>query len=198
MPLDSFPVSVTLRDGVDVTLSPLQPSDSGALLSFYSELPEQDRAMLRDDVTSPEWAEGFLRMVENRQIISLVALVDEEVVSEASLYHSRHGWTRHVGEIRMTVAPRLRRKGLATAMASALVHLAIDLGLEKLIVQVVDDQLAARRTFERLGFHKEATLPNHVMDVAGTKRDLLLMANTTSQIRAALEAAHQELALQLI
>jgi hypothetical protein len=34
--------------------------------------------------------------------------------------------------------------------------------------------------------------------VAGTKRDLLLMANTTSQIRAALEAAHQELALQLI
>ena len=198
MPLDSFPVSVTLRDGAEITLVPLQPSDSGELLRFYGELPEEDRAMLRDDVTTPEWAEVFLRRVENRQVTSLVAKLDDELVGEASLYHSQHGWTRHVGEVRLTVAPRLRRKGLATALASALVHLAIDRGLEKLIVQVVDYQLAARRTFERLGFHKEATLPSHVMDMAGNKRDLLLMANGTSQIRAALEVASQESTLQLI
>jgi len=197
MPMDSFPACVTLRDGTEVTLTPLQPADSGALWEFYRDLPEEDRLVLRDDVTSADWVAGFLRQVEARKIISLVARDGEAVVGEASLYRTLHGWTRHVGELRINVGPGFRRKGLASALAAAQVQLATDLGIEKIIVQVVDNQLAARRTFERLGFHKEAVLPHHVMDINGVKRDLLLLANDVAHIWAAMEAANQDYAMRL-
>jgi RimJ/RimL family protein N-acetyltransferase len=197
MALDSFPADVTLRDGSVVVMTPLQAADSGALLAFYRHLPEDDRLVLKDDVTTADWAEGFLRKVETREVISLIAKTGGRVVGEATLYRTLHGWTRHVGEIRVTVAPDFRRKGLATDLAASLVNIATDLGIEKIIVQVVDNQTAARRTFEKLGFHREATLPHHVMDVAGMKRDLIVLANDVSQIWAAMEAANQDYAPHL-
>jgi RimJ/RimL family protein N-acetyltransferase len=102
-----------------------------------------------------------------------------------------------VGEIRVAVGCAHRRKGLGTALAAALVNIATDLGIEKIIVQVVDNQLAARRTFEKLGFHREAVLPHHVMDIAGMKRDLIVLANDVSLIWAAMEAANQDYAPHL-
>jgi RimJ/RimL family protein N-acetyltransferase len=197
MALDSFPADVILRDDSTVSVTPLQAADSGGLLAFYRGLPEEDRLVLRDDVTTADWAAGFLRKVETREVISLVAKAGGKVVGEASLYRTMHGWTRHVGEIRVAVTPAFRRKGLATALASGLVGIATDLGIEKIIVQVVDNQTAARRTFEKLGFHREATLPHHVMDIVGTKRDLIVLANDVSQIWAAMEAANQDYASHL-
>jgi len=197
MALDSFPANLTLRDGTILAVTPLQPSDSGALLAFYRSLPEEDRLVLRDDVTTADWAEGFLRKVETKEIISLIAKSAGKVVGEATLYRQLHGWTRHVGEIRVTVAPAFRRKGLATALASGQVKIATDLGIEKIIVQVVDNQLAARRAFEKLGFHKDAILPHHVMDIAGKKRDLIVLANDVSQVWAAMETVNQDYAPHL-
>jgi RimJ/RimL family protein N-acetyltransferase len=197
MALDSFPATVTLRDGTAVTVTPLQSTCTTALLSFYRHLPEEDRLVLKDDVTTAEWADGFLKKVETKEVISLIAKAGNKIVGEATLYRALRGWTRHVGEIRVTVALAFRRKGLATALAAALVKVATDLGIEKIIVQVVDNQLGARRTFEKLGFHKEAVLPHHVMDNAGMKRDLIVLANDVSQIWAAMETANQDFAPHL-
>lgn len=197
MALDTFPANVTLRDGTAITLLPLQQSCANALLSFYRHLPEEDRRVLKDDVTTTEWAEGFLKKVETQEVISLVAKAGGKVVGEATLYRALRGWTRHVGEMRVTVAAAYRRKGMASALAGAMVKVATDLGIEKIIVQVVDNQLGARRTFEKLGFHKEAVLPHHVMDVSGTKRDLIILANDVSQIWAAMESANQDFAPHL-
>jgi L-amino acid N-acyltransferase YncA len=191
MGLDSFPEQVNLRDGSKVTLTPLQPADSGAVLAFYRCLSEEDRQFLRDDVTSDHWAACFLRRAESGESISLVARAGNQVVGEASLHRTLHGWTRHVGELRVAVAAGSRRQGLGTLLASSLVKIATELGIEKIIVQVVDHQVAARRTFEKLGFHKEAVLPHHVMDLAGAKGDLLILANDVSRIWAAMEVMNQ-------
>lgn len=189
---DSFPKHLKLRDGATVVITPLLPSDSGGLLAFYRQIPEEDRQYLRDDVTSANWATRFLRKVEEGEVISLVAKRGDQVVGETSLYRTLHGWTRHVGEARVAVDVTCRRQGLGTALASAMVKIATDLGIEKIIVQVVDNQVAARRTFEKLGFHKEAVLPHHVMDVSGIKRDLIMLANDVSQIWAAMEFMNQD------
>ena len=77
-------------------------------------------------------------------------------------------------------------------MASTLVKIATDLGIEKIVVNMVENQLGARRTFEKLGFQKEAVLPRHVKDVSGVKRDLIVMANDVSQIWAAMESLVQD------
>ncbi len=194
MGLEGFPQQVTLRDGTQVTLVPLEPEQGKALRDFYKSLPEDERQVLRDDVTTDGWCERFLKKVESREVVSLIAKQGQKIVAEGSLYRALYGWSRHVGEIRVSVSREHRRKHLGTELTRALVHLATDLGIEKIIVQVVENQVGARRTFERLQFHKEAVLPHHVMDLCGTKRDLLILANDVSQIWAAMEAMTSDFA----
>ena len=188
MAFDGYPQTTTLKDGRQVSLAIAADVDAEALLAFYRALPIEERQVLRDDVTKAEWATRFLAKVKAGDVLSLVAKAGAEIVAEGSLYRTRHGWMRHVGEVRLTVARDWRRLGLGLAVAGALVKLATDVGIEKLIVQVVESQLGARRTFERLGFHHEAVLQHHVIDVSGIKRDLFVMANDVSQIWSAMEA----------
>ena len=52
----------------------------------------------------------------------------------------------------------------------------------------VQREPAAKRTFEKLGFHKEAELPRHVTDIHGKRLDLLIYANDVSHIWSAMES----------
>lgn len=189
---ESFPQTVALRDGETVAFQPLKPGDMDALRSFYGGLPEEDRLVLKDDVTTLDWSRRFRQRLESGEVISLVARKGASIVGEGTLYRTFHGWTRHVGEIRIACGAKYRRKGMGTALVSTLVKLATDLGIEKIIVQVVADQVGARRTFEKLGFHKDAVLPHHVMDLNGAKHDLILMANDIPLIWAAMESMNLE------
>lgn len=190
---ESFPQNVALRDGAVVELQPLKPGDMDDLHHFYRGLPVEDRLVLKDDVTTLEWSRRFRHRLETGEVISLVARSGTAIVGEGTLYRTFHGWTRHVGEIRIACHADYRRRGLGTTLVSTLVKLATDLGIEKIIVQVVADQLGARRTFEKLGFHKDAVLPHHVMDLTGAKHDLILMANDIPLIWAAMESMNLEM-----
>jgi L-amino acid N-acyltransferase YncA len=188
MRLEGFPRSLTLRDGTPFTVRPVKRGDQPALLAFYRELPQEDRLFLKDDVTTESWADRFIRRIERGEALSLVAEKDGAILAEATLYRPRHGWSAHVGELRVAVARSHRRKGLATALAGMLVKLATDQGVDKLIVEVVENQVAALRTFAKLGFQQEAVLRGHVKDIRGARRDLLIFANDVSHIWAAMEA----------
>lgn len=183
-----FPETITLKDGTEVHFSVLRPDEGANLQAFYRALPEEDRMVLKDDVRLSGWLERFISKVAEGSIVCLVAKVNGEIVAEGSLYRTFHGWTRHVGELRLTVGTEWRKHSLGLTIATSLVRIATELGIEKILVQVVENQVAARRIFQRLGFHKEAVLPRHVMDLAGMKRDLIVMANEVSQIWAAMES----------
>lgn len=185
---EGFPHTMSLRDGSQVVLSILKPAEGKALHDFYRALPEEDRLTLKEDVRLHGWAERFLAKVSEGSIISLVAKVDGEIVAEGSLYRTFYGWTRHVGEIRLTVGAEFRKKGLGRALAAGLVKIATDVGIEKIIVRVVENQIAAFHIAQRLGFMKEAVLRRHVTDLAGNKRDLLILANDVTQIWSTMEA----------
>ena len=188
MKLEGFPRTIHLRDGLTLSVRPTAQGDEAALLAFYRELPQEDRLFLKDDVTTQTWAERFIRRIGRGEATSLIAELDGKVLAEATLYRATHGWSTHVGEVRVAVARAYRRKGLATALAGLLVKLATDQGADKIIVEVVENQVAALRTFEKLGFHKEAVLRDHVKDRSGIRRDLLILANDVSHIWAAMEA----------
>ena len=186
--LEGFPQNITLRNGSALVVKPLDASDAPALLKFYRALPEEDRLSLRDDVTKPEWLRRFVARIESGEVVSLVAELEGKIVAEASLYRALHGWTMHVGEIRVSVGSALRREGLGSVLARELVRLATHMGVEKMIVQMVDNQVAARRLFRKLGFKQEAVLRGHVKDIHGKKHDLLVGANDVSHIWEAMEA----------
>jgi L-amino acid N-acyltransferase YncA len=81
-----------------------------------------------------------------------------------------------MGEVRVTVDPALRGRGLGTALLHELVACASQVGLETLVFELIeevqDEAIAAAR---RAGFLVAARLANHVKDRQGKPHDLLIM-----------------------
>lgn len=188
MNLREYPIKAKLRDGSEVQVRAMDAKDGPAVLKFFRALPEEDRLFLRDDVTRPEWLDRFVRQIDYQTMLPLVAEDNTGIVGNAALYRPLYGWSVHVGEMRVAVAREYQHKGLGTVLAHELVKLALDAGLEKMIVSVVDNQIAAKRAFEKLGFRSEAVLKGHVKDIHGIKRDLVVMSNDVSDIWESMEA----------
>ena len=62
------------------------------------------------------------------------------------------------------VDPDQRGHGIGRRLAQKAVLDAVDLGLKKLVVEVISDQAALIAMFRGLGFEPEALLSDHVRD----------------------------------
>lgn len=175
MPLKGFPKSVTLRDGTVVTLRLLQAADETALLAFFRRLPAEDRQYLKDDVVHPDVIRSWCRSLDYARVIPVLAEREGEIVGDATLHRQPSGWMRHVGEIRVVTDPFLRRRGLASALAREIFYVALQVGLDKMVAEVVDGQTAVAKVFEKLGFRQEARLAGHILDLHGRKHDLIIL-----------------------
>jgi len=188
MHLDGFSETLALRDGTRVLVRPMQPDDGPALLDFFRAVPLEDRMFLREDVTREETIDRFVQNLDYERVLPLLAEHDGRIVGDATLHRNQRGWAAHVGEIRIVVDPAFQRRGLGTALARQLVRVATGAGLDKLVAEVVDNQVGAKRAFGKLGFYPEAVLKGHVKDIHGAKRDLVVLANDVSHIWETMES----------
>jgi len=173
----AFPKTATLRGGSQVVIRPFTAADRNRVCAFFERVPEDDRAFLKEDVINRTEVEAWLDRLNPATETMIVAATPDGVLGTAVLAREAHGWARHVGEIRIVADPATRRLGLGHVLAETVFALAVKLGLEKIVAQMMADQAGAIRVFELLGFRTEATLRNHVMDRYGHKHDLIVMAN---------------------
>jgi ribosomal protein S18 acetylase RimI-like enzyme len=162
----------------------LTADDSPALARFFAGIPESDRTFLKEDVDDPRVLEHWLAPGEARSI----AVDDGEVIGSVAVV-KLHGWSSHVGEVRLVVDPNHRGQGLGRLLARHAVIDAVDMGLKKLVVEVIADQEALIAMFRGLGFEPEALLTDHVRDRSGQMRDLIVLANSVNEQFAALTTA---------
>jgi ribosomal protein S18 acetylase RimI-like enzyme len=150
---------------------PLAPEHCEALLRFFRALPEGDRTFFKEEVTDPEtvraWTSGGDRWVA----------VDGDEVRGYVAVLRLPGWSDHVGEIRLVVAPGARGSGLGRELARHALVSGVQAGLTKLVVEVVAEQGAALALFTALGFSGEALLRDHIRDRNGRLRDLMVLAH---------------------
>jgi len=165
-------------------IRPIEAGDSPALSRFFERIPESDRSFLKEDVADPrvlaDWVQpdtGRTIAVEDGQVVGAVAVVPLV------------GWSSHVGEVRLVVDPDQRGRGIGRRLARQAVVEAVDMGLGKLVVEVISDQAALIGMFRGLGFEPEALLTDHVRDRTGQTRDLIVLANSVDEQFAALAAA---------
>jgi L-amino acid N-acyltransferase YncA len=175
-----------LKDGTEVLIRPMEPADLERSFSFFQELPAEDRAYLRRDVTKREVVERRIRTMETGTIKRLVAVVDDKIVADGALDLATHGWGERVGEIRLIIARPYQRKGLGILMARELYSLAAAEKVEEIVVSMMRPQKAARSIFRKLGFHEEVMLPEYARDIGGKRQDVVVM-------RCDLEALWQEM-----
>jgi L-amino acid N-acyltransferase YncA len=174
--LSAFPKDINLFDGTRVTLRSLVPQDRADIGEFFERVPEEDRAFLKEDLINRYEVEVWLDKIDIDHETVIVAIVDKRIVGTAVLQRQRHGWARHVGEIRIVADPIFRRRGLGHALADAIMDLAQKAGLQKLLAEMVSDRPEPIRVFKRLGFKTEATFNDQVKDRHGNTHDLLVMA----------------------
>jgi ribosomal protein S18 acetylase RimI-like enzyme len=165
-------------------IRPIEPGDEPALKRFFGRIPEADRTFLKEDVDDPDVLAAWAGPGPARTI----AVDDGEVVGSVAVI-PLHGWSSHVGEVRLVVDPAQRGKGIGRALARQAVLDTVELGLAKLVVEVIADQEALVGMFRALGFEPEALLGDHVRDRTGAVRDLLVLAHDVDAQFAAMSAA---------
>jgi ribosomal protein S18 acetylase RimI-like enzyme len=165
-------------------IRPLEPGDRRALVRFVGRVPEADRTFFKEDVEAPEVIEAWTRPGRARA----VAIADGEIVGYLAVV-PLHGWSDHVGEVRVIVDPSHRGRGIGRALARRAVLEAVELELDKMVVEVVADQAPTIAMFRALGFDPEALLTDHVRDQAGTLRDLMILAQSVEAQWSAMAVA---------
>ncbi len=173
--VSGYPLKLQLK-GVDYVIRRMTAEDGSALLKFAQALPEHDILYLRRDITRQEGVDRWLRELNSGRIHSLIALVDDELVGYSTINLTNLDWTRHVGEIRVSVSLSVRKSGLGRTLVREAFKLAVTLGLEVITSSMTPDQKTARALFEELGFKNEAVLRDHMKDRNGRYHDLLIMA----------------------
>jgi len=176
MILEDYPKRAALRDGTVVTLRPMVREDEQKLLEFFRRLSPEDRQFLKDDVTNPDVIHNWAASLDYDRVIPILAESEERVVGDATLHRSRYGWSTHVGEIRLVTDAEFRRKRLGRVLAREIFFLALILKLDKVVAEMMEDQMGAIRVFSALGFEQEAVLKRHVRDLDGKHHNLIIMS----------------------
>jgi len=183
----SYPLHVA-TDAGHVEFRMMGPDDEALVLEFAQKLPVHDLLFLPRNISEPKVLAAWIKEIERGSIISLLAVKSGSVVGCGTIVRDPHSWSPHVGEIRNVVSPDVRGQGVGRALSQETFALALNVGLEKLIVQMTVDQTGAIAIFEGLGFKAEALLRDHVKDAAGKNHDIVVLGHNVAQVRAQMEA----------
>ena len=187
----SYPQTMQ-SEGGDITLRLLVPEDEAAVLAFAKRLSVHDLLFLRRDISEPKVVSAWMDATRDGSIVTVLATRgangQQHVVGCATLVRDLLGWSRHVGELRVLVAPELRGVGAGQRLTQECFALALELGIEKMTAQMTVDQRGAIAVFEGLGFRAEALLRNQVKDKEGKTHDLVILSHDVAAFAAQMEA----------
>ena len=142
--------------------------------AFLRRIPEGDRTFFKEAVEDPEVVSRRGRSTRHGRWL---AVDDGDVVGYVAVV-PLHGWSSHVGEIRLIVDPAHRGEGVGTRARPARdPRGASETDLSKLVVEVLADQEFTIEMFRSLGFDPEALLTGHVRDRRGELLDLMILAH---------------------
>ncbi|MCB2189116.1 MAG: GNAT family N-acetyltransferase [Deltaproteobacteria bacterium] len=173
-----YPRPLILKNCCEVWLRPLDPAqDAGRVFDFFDRIPPTERWYLENDVSDPTVVRHYLLEYHPARALPIIALDEQErIVGKATLNRYHKGARGHVGKIRVVVDPAYRGQRLGTYLLLDLIQLAVDLGLEMLVLEFIrgieDKGIRAAR---HLDFFEQAVLPDYARDPKGNRYDLVLM-----------------------
>jgi L-amino acid N-acyltransferase YncA len=178
----SYPREVALADDTRIRLRLMVPADAYRVHAFARSLPRDDLQFLRVDITKMVAVLHWAQNIRAGLTVTLLAEKDGEVVGYASVHNDQVSWQRHLGELRIQVAPEYRARGLGSALGREIFAIAPELGIGKIVAQMTPDQQQAMALVKRHGFRQEAVLHDFVIDRDGRTNDLLVMTCSVADL----------------
>ncbi|WP_138759931.1 GNAT family N-acetyltransferase [Modestobacter altitudinis] len=161
-----------------MTIVPLSADHAEALVAFFRDLPDGDRTFIREDVSDPATVHAWAaEPAGGSRWVAVPGTGEDGGVCGYVAVLPLSGWSDHVGEVRLVVAPAARGTGLGRDLARHALVQAVEAGLRKLVVEVVPGQGPALTLFTALGFTGEALLRDQIRDRDGELRDLMVLAH---------------------
>jgi len=182
--LEDYPKKMVTKGGLAVVLRPVVPEDEEALRKMLSQIPEEERWFLRENLTDSDRLRQWIATLNYEHVLPMIAVKEDdgEIIANLRLYRSSSGCTAHVAHVRIMVVPAYRSQKIGSLILTDAAKLATELGVEKLIAEFVSDvENVAMKAADRLDFHREAVLKDYVLDPHGGCRDLIIMVKNLSR-----------------
>ena len=184
-----------LRDGSDVTIEPLQPTDEREVAELLRGIPERDLLFVGFDIRDAAVIHRWTNPNGDGDTVGSGARRDQALCGFSVLSRDRAPWKRHIGSILTVVAAEARACGLGTLLVRETILLADKLGLEKIVARMVVEDRDTVRVFEKLGFRHEGLLIDHAKASDGTLYDIAYMGLAVRRFRDAIEAGGNQIDL---
>ena len=173
--LSDYPKDLELKSGFKCVLRPLETTDELAFHEFFLAVPTQERMFIKHRVIDPEVIREWCQHIDLGRNLPLLALLDGQIIADATLHQQLGGWKRHIGRVSVLVHPKFRGRGLAKALISEVLDIARQVGLEKVEAEFIGGQDTAVKMFGFLGFQPLCRLPDYVKDMESVTHDYILM-----------------------
>jgi RimJ/RimL family protein N-acetyltransferase len=148
------------------------PDDVGAVVDMFVAVVEEGRWLgTQAPVDRDVQHERFLHDVTSDEAVSVVALVEDEIVGHARVDLAPY----NVAGLGMMVDARWRGRGVGGALVRAAVEGARELGAHKVALQVWPHNQVAIRLYLRHGFVEEGLLRRHYPRRNGELWDAVIM-----------------------
>ena len=183
----SYPRSVSCGE-TQIEIARMTGADRAALVGFVATLSAHDLLFVPRDLRHPKVVDAWMRSLDAGELASLVARDGGKLIGCTAIVVDELSWSRHVGELRVLVAPDWRGRGLGRTLIQECFAQALELGLSKLVAQMTVDQRSAITLFEELGFRAEALLGKQVADRDGKLHDLVLLGHDVDAVRSRMQA----------
>ena len=119
---------------------------------------------------------GWTDNLDVERVVPIVAVLNGEIVGDATLHRSRAPARKHIGEVRVVVTPDFGRRGLGTRLIQELIDLGTAIELERLVFELVDRrESGAIQAALRCGFEETNVIKNRVRDIYGSDQDLVIL-----------------------
>ncbi|NQU06539.1 MAG: GNAT family N-acetyltransferase [Calditrichaeota bacterium] len=182
-----LPHKITCQDGTKAEIKLLTQKDIPALRQLYKELRAEERSRLREDVLNEHYEKRLANQIKDENIYRIVAWQQGRIFASLTVERGFAQWLKHTCELRSVVHPDHRRIGIASHLLEEAIHYADSVGIEKLYINLLSEQIEGIKMAETLGFRLEATLKHHVKDGLGTYRDIQVYSMDLNAAHKAME-----------
>lgn len=156
------PRIIDLKGGATVAIRPGKPSDARGWIDLLVQVSQQDRYILLESVntTRRELSRIFRFGAWCDQTAAVVAVEGSTVVGQLTTTRNRNIYA-HTAEIGMSVQSAYRGKGVGAGLIEGAKDWSRVFGVEKLVLNVVPENLRAIRFYEKMGFVPEGHRLKH-------------------------------------
>lgn len=131
--------------------------DASAIASIYEDVASNSYGLLYDNKVDKIDIVGSMHQWNSnpRSIIKLLCLHDtDEIIGLAMVSPESTIFSRlsHVGELFMMISPKHQGHGYGTRMLGEVIDKAFEMGYEKIVLEVADDNKNAKALYSKFGF----------------------------------------------